>query len=391
MARRALSPREVASLNEHGTYRVDRNLFLQIKPNGAKSWLYRRRVDGKDKVNGLGPLRDISVAEARARADEIRVSLRKGIDPFAQRQAEREAKKAETIDIPTFKNACAQYIASMEAGWRSDKHRAQWSSTLKTYAEPVFGSKPVSDVTRNDVLKVLDPIWRTKPETASRLRGRIEKVLGWAKARGYRTGDNPAQWRGNLEHDLPKLSSIQKIQHRAAIPYAELPALMAELRRRDSESAKALRFTILTGARTGEVVGATWDEFDLEEKVWTIPAGRMKAKRIHRVPLCEEALAIIEGQDRQHKCVFAGSRPNRGLSNMAMLELLRGIRDDGSTVHGMRSGFRDWAAEQTRYPAEVIETALAHATTNKTIAAYLRTDHLDQRRELMVDWGRFLS
>ncbi len=390
MARRALSAREVATL-PYGLHRVDRNLYLQVKPNGARSWLFRRRENGKDKFNGLGPLRDVPVPLAREQADRIRLQLRDGIDPFAERQATREALKAETVDVPTFKKACALYIASMEAGWRNDKHRAQWVSTLRMYAEPVFGSKPISEVTRADVLKVLNPIWREKPETASRLRGRIEKVLGWAKARGYRTGDNPAQWRGNLEHDLPKLSSIQKIQHRAAVPYQELPALMAELRTRDSESAKALRFTILTGARTGEVVGATLDEFDLEERIWTIPDKRMKAKRTHRVPLSDEAFEIINAQPKDSAFVFSGTWPSKGLSNMAMLELLRGLRSDGSTVHGMRSGFRDWAAEQTQHSPEVIEAALAHAISNKTVAAYLRTDHLDRRRELMGDWGQFLN
>ncbi|MBU1175543.1 MAG: tyrosine-type recombinase/integrase [Alphaproteobacteria bacterium] len=391
---RALSQREVDAIKDFGLHGVAPNLALQVRPNGARSWIWRGRIDGVEVQRGLGAARDVSLADAKARAEEIRVDLRKGINPFEQRKQAKEAKRtaiAASANVPTFARCADQYIEDNRKRWKSDKHAAQWESTIRMYAKPVLGKLPVDQISVEHVVKVLKPIWTEKPETASRLRGRIEKVLGWATAMGYRAGDNPASWSGALQHILPPIGKVRKIQHRKAVPYTELPGLMAELRKNGSESARALRFLILTAARTSEVTKAEWTEFDMDDAVWQVPEEHMKAKRPHRVPLSAEALEIVRGQSSKKKHVFAGDRPNRPLSNMAMLELLRGLRGEGFTVHGMRSSFRDWAAECSNAPAEVVEAALAHTISSKTVAAYLRTDHLERRRALMAEWARFLE
>jgi integrase len=372
-----------------GTHRVDENLFLQVRQDGTRSWAFRYSRGGRMRSLGLGSIRRVPYNDARQVATEYRLKLWRGVDPAEERREARAAAQAiARKDIPSFAWCAEQYISAMEASWRNAKHRAQWESTLRMYAGPVIGKKAVDEICVDDVLRIIEPIWLSKPETASRLRGRIEKVLGWAAAKRYRTGENPARWQGGeLSHLLPAIGKVQKIEHHAAVPYVELPGLMAELRKLDSTSAKALRFTILTAARTGETIGARWDEIDLDAATWTIPAERMKAGVEHRVALSDEAVKLLKSMPRTGDLVFPG--PKGKLSNMAMLQCLRGIRGTGETVHGFRSAFSTWAREQTEFSIEIIESALAHKQSNKVIAAYARTTYFDRRRDLMVDWARY--
>lgn len=392
--RRALSAREVDALRDVGMHWISDNLYLQIREQGTRSWLFRYWVDGKPKVIGLGATRDVTLAEARDRADRLRIEIRDGGDPAGQKKAAREERKAERVAtaVPTFEECAREYINSHEASWKNDKHRAQWRSTLKTYAYPVIGKTPVNEIGIDDVLKVLKPIWTTKAPTAGNLRGRIDKILGWATAMGYRTGDNPASRDGPLAHLLPPLGKVKREKkHHAAVPYREVPAVVAEIRKLGSTSAKSLLFTILTAARTGETLGATWDEIDLDQKLWMVPAARMKAGAEHKVPLSDEVIRLLNTLPRAtdgNPHLFPGPRA-KTLSNMAMLQCLRGIRDDGATVHGFRASFSTWAREQTDFSPEIIEAALAHTQSDKVVAAYARTTFLDRRRELMQVWAGF--
>jgi integrase len=365
------------------------NLYLQVtgKDDGPyKSWVFRYERDGRRHDLGLGPLHTISLAEARDKALDLRHQLLDDIDPLeARRQARKHrlARRAAEAGEVTFRYCAEQCIASHSDGWKNSKHRAQWRSTLATYTYPILGDLPVDIISTAHVVRVLEPIWKKKSETASRVRGRIEKVLGWATVRGFRSGDNPARWRGHLAELFAAKSRVRKAEHHPAMPYTELPAFMAELRGRDSLSARALELAILTATRTGEVIGATWDEIDLKAKTWTIPAGRMKAGKEHRVPLTDRALKILSTLPRRGKLVFP-------LSNMAMLELLRGMRP-GLTVHGFRSTFRDWAAERTSYPNHIAEKALAHVVADKVEAAYRRGDLFEKRRRLMAEWATWCA
>jgi len=390
MSQRALTATQVTALKDDGVHWVAPSLYLQIRQHGTRSWLFRYSRSGENQWMGLGAFADKSLSEARDEAAMLRVQVRRGGDPMAEREKTASVEKPRTkAAVPTFGHCADEYIKAHRDGWKNAKHIDQWESTLKTYAGPVIGKKPVDQVMVEDVLKILQPIWTSKPETATRLRGRIEKVLGWATAMKFRTGDNPAAWSGALSHLLPAISKVQKIEHHKAVPYPELPALMKELQKNDSTSAKALIFTILTGARTGETVGATWDEIDLTTKLWVIPDKRMKAGREHRVPLSGKAVQLLKTLPRDGKFVFPGGKLGKPLSNMAMLMLLRGYRDDGVTVHGFRSAFSTWAREQTDYPREIVEACLAHASGDAVELAYRRTDFLDKRRELMVRWEQF--
>lgn len=330
---------------------------------------------------GLGPLELVPLANARERALAARRLLLDGIDPIEHRRAERA-----TVDPPptglTFRQCAEQMLAAHEDSWKNEKHRAQWRSTLETYAYPVFGDVQVSAVDKAHVLRVLEPIWREKAETASRLRGRIERVLDWATARDFRTGDNPARWRGHLDKLLPAVSKARRVKHHAALPYRDVPAFLVELRDRDGLSARALEFLILTASRTGEVLGAKRSEFDLDAGVWVVPADRMKASREHRVPLSDACVALLR------PLLAKGEEPFE-LSNMALLVLLRRMKRDGLTVHGFRSSFKDWAAECTTFENIVSEAALAHVIGDKTEAAYRRGDLFDKRAELMSAWAAF--
>ncbi|MBL8600048.1 MAG: integrase arm-type DNA-binding domain-containing protein [Devosia sp.] len=387
--RRALTAPQVVVLKKDGQHWVAPSLYLNIKgEQGTRSWLFRyRRKDGSNQWMGLGSVEEKSLSEARDEAAMLRVAVKRGEDPIAAKREVQVQRKIEMKQkVPTFAECAEKYIASHKAGWKNEKHSAQWPSTIEMYVNPFIGKMQVDQITVEDVLKVLKPIWTSKAETASRVRGRIESILGWAAAMGYRSGDNPAQWKsGALPHLFPATGKIAKVEHRKAVPYQDVPKLMAELRKNGSVSAKALTFTILTGARTTETREATHTEIDRKAKVWTIPAGRMKAGREHRVPLTDEALALLDSDPTDSKYLFP-SPSGYALSNMAMLQLLRGLRDDGSTVHGFRSSFRDWAAEQTDFPREVVEACLAHALGDDAELAYKRTDFLGKRREVMVKW-----
>ena len=320
------------------------------------------------------------------------VSLRlRGIDPIDARQGDRASAKLDAAKAMTFRQCAEAYINAQKAGWSNAKHGAQWPATLATYAYPIFGDLPVQAIDVGLVTKALEPIWNTKTETASRLRGRIEAVLDWATVRGYRQGDNPARWRGHLDKILPQRAKVQKVQHHSALPYAEIGDFMTKLREQDSTSALALEFLILTAARTGEVIGAAWNEIDFAEALWTVPDERMKAKKEHRIPLSKPALAILQRlhAHRTGDYVFPGAKPNSPLSNMAMLKLLERMDLADLTVHGFRSTFRDWAAERTNFPREVAEHALAHSLPDKVEAAYRRSDLFEKRRQLLDAWARF--
>jgi integrase len=361
------------------------NLYLQITRGSdglRRSWTFRYEFDGRRHELGLGPLHTLGLTEARDKARALRQQLLDDINPLEARRQARATRRVEAAKGVTFQQCAEQYIAAHRAGWRNVKHASQWRSTLSTYVYPVIGALPVQAVDTGLVLKCIEPIWNAKTETASRLRGRIEAVIGWATARGYRTGDNPAAWRSHLENLLPARAKVQAVEHHPALPYVEIPEFMAELRATDSLTARALEFTILTAARAGEVLGAQWGEFDLTNRTWTVPAERTKRLREHRVPLSDRAAEILEVLPRTGERVFAASRTG-------MLELLQTMRP--VTVHGFRSTFRDWAGDRTAFARDVVETALAHATGDKTEAAYRRSDALEKRRQLMTAWATFCS
>jgi integrase len=390
-----LTALKVARVKKAGMYADGAGLYLQVTGDGqtkiAKSWIYRFTLRGRSREMGLGPLSVFGLADARAKAAECRRLTYEGIDPIEARRAQRTQAALEAAASLTFKNCTEQYIAAHGTGWRNAKHAAQWSSTLKTYAEPVIGALPVRNVDTALVMKIVEPLWSKKPETASRLRGRIEAVLDWATVRNYRQGENPARWRGHLDKLLPSRAKVRSVKHHAALPYNELPAFMTALRAQGGIAARALEFLILTAARTGEVIGALPDE--IKDKVWTVPAGRMKASKEHRVPLSAPALAIAETMRDDHPgaFLFPGGKRDKPLSNMAMLALLERVGRSDLTAHGFRSTFRDWAAECTNYSNEVVEMALAHTINSKVEAAYRRGDLFEKRRSLMADWAKFCA
>jgi integrase len=366
-----------------GMHPDGRGLYLQVSGPRARSWVFRYTINGKTHYLGLGSAYTIDLKRAREDARKARELVHDGIDPIEARKARRMHQRLADIKTITFDQAADAYITSHEAGWGNPKHRQQWRNTLKDYASPLIGDLAVSAVDTGLVLKVLEPVWTSRPETASRLRGRIESVLDWAKVRGHRDGENPARWKGHLDHLLPARSRVRKVQHHAALPYGEINALLTLLRAQKGITPLALEFTILTATRTGEVLGARWSEVDTAAAMWVIRASRMKGGREHRVPLCERALAILEEmRGRDHELVFP-------LSEKAMAMLLRRIGRNDVTVHGFRSTFRDWAAETTAYPNHVVELALAHAISNGVEAAYRRGDLFEKRRRLMADWARY--
>ena len=385
-----LSTIALAQARRRGLYGDGGGLFLQVGVTGTKSWCFRWKQDGVQHVMGLGPLHTVSLAEARDKALECRKARLDGRDPIAERREQRMAQRIERAKAVTFRECAARYIDSHKAGWRNAKHAAQWTATLKTYAFPVFGDLPVQSVDLGLVLKAVEPIWTAKPETASRLRGRIESVLGWATTRGYRAGDNPARWKDHLENLLPARAKVARVAHHAALPYAEIGAFVAELRQQQGIGAKALEFLILTASRSSEVLGARWGEVDLAARLWTVPAARMKAGKEHRVPLSDAALAILEGMPKVNDFVFPGARGG-GLGQKSLLQVLHRMGRDGLTVHGFHSTFSDWCAERTAFPAEVREMALAHSVGDKVEAAYRRGDLFEKRRQLADGWARFIE
>lgn len=384
-----LSTRAVEAKRQPGLYADGGGLYLQVSPGITKSWLFRFQIDRKPGYMGLGPVHTVSLAEAREKALQARKLVVEGIDPVKARDAARARLALDSARSISFAKCAEAYIKAHKAGWKNAKHTEQWTNTLETYCGPVFGALPVAGVDTALVLKVLEPIWTAKPETATRLRARIEHVLDWATVRGYREGDNPARWRGHLDKLLPRLEKRKRVKHHPALPYSEIGAFMESLRAQEGTAARALDFTILTAARTGEVIGAQWEEFDLDEALWTIPAERTKVHREHRVPLSPRAVEILKALPHEGDFVFPGWRQDQALSNMAMLELLKRMKRSDVTVHGFRSTFRDWCAERTNYPRETCEMALGHAVANEVEAAYRRGDLFDKRRRLMQEWARF--
>jgi integrase len=377
-----LNARAVATVTKRGRHADGGGLYLSISPNGGRRWVFLYRWHGKPTEIGFGSARDVTLARAREFASQARARLAEGLNP---KDARRRSEGA------TFGECADRLIEAMRPSWRNGKHAAQWEMTLRDYAA-ALRRLPVDKITTDDVLSVLKPLWNEKAETASRLRGRIERVLDAAKAQGLRSGENPARWRGHLDQLLPKRQRLTR-GHHAAMDYTDVPAFMAELQARQAIASLALEFTILTAARSGEVLGARWDEFDLDRAVWTIPATRMKAGREHRVPLSRRALKIIKAmhQARNGDFVFPGHKPGKPLSVMALEMVLRRMRIDDATVHGFRSAFRDWAAECTNFPNEVCEAALAHVIENKAEAAYRRGDLFDKRRKLMEAWTTYCA
>lgn len=340
---------------------------------------------------GLGPVHTVGLKDARTAALECRKLLQAGVDPLTAKIADETRKRVATAKTLTFAECAKKYIDSHRTGWKNPKHVDQWTNTLTTYTFPHYGDLPVAAVDTGLVMKSLEPIWTTKNETASRLRGRIESILGWATVRGYRHGDNPARWRDHLDKLLPKPSKVQTPKHHAALPYGEVAAFVAAIQAEQGVPARALEFLILTAARTGEVIGATWDEIDFDAKVWTVPPARMKLKKEHRVPLTARAVTILEGMQETatNSFVFPGRATKKPLSNMAMLQLLKRIGRDDLTAHGFRSTFRDWAGETTSFPREVCEAALAHGLKDHAEAAYARGDLFVKRSQLMSAWSAY--
>jgi integrase len=357
-------------------------LYLMVDQSGNRSWAFRYGASGRS-WHGLGPLHTVTLAQAREKAKACRELLLEGKDPIAEKRARKAAAAAAQAKEITFAAATAKYISNHHAGWKNPKNRQQWENTLATYAAPVIGRLPVAAIDTPLVMRVLEPIWRTKTETASRVRMRIERILAWATVHGYRSGDNPARWQNHLDQLLPAQGKVAPVKHHAALPYAEVPGFVAELRERNG-AAQAFEFLILTAARTDEVLGATWDEFDLDLGLWTVPPERMKGARRHRVPLSERAIELLRAQPRNRKRPFP-------FSNMAFLQTLKRMGRADITAHGFRSSFRDWAGDCTAFPRDVAEAALAHAVEDKTEAAYRRADALDKRRKLMAAWADFCA
>jgi integrase len=383
-----LTARKVATAAQSGLYADGGGLCLRVGRGGAKSWVLRYMLKGAAREMGLGSIRTVTLSLARKRATEHRLLLVDKIDPIEHRKAALAAKKVEAARTMTFDECAAAYIRAHEVGWRHAKHHQQWTSSLARHVSPVFGSAPVGSVDVGLVMNVLEPLWAKAPETASRIRGRIESILDWAKARGFRNGENPARWRGHLDHLLPARSKVRARKHYAALPYTNIAVFMADLRSRGGVGASALEFLILCAARSSEIAGARWAEIDRAARVWTVPAERMKGGREHRVPLSGAAMAVLDRMQATSGDFIFSNEPGRGLGKGALGKQLKG-RD--CTVHGFRSTFRDWAAERTNFPREVAEAALAHAIDNKVEAAYRRGDLFEKRRRLMDAWAEFCA
>lgn len=385
-----LSALTVSRLREPGMYADGGGLYVQITNTNARSWIFRFTLNGRARSMGLGSLNTITLAEARARSTECRKLCLDGIDPISNRDQVRAGHRLEAARAITFDSCAAAYIDVHRAGWGNQRHVEQWKTTLAVYASPVFGDVPVQAVDVGLVMQALEPIWISKTETASRVRGRIEAILDWAATRGYREGENPARWRGHLQILLPRRARVRRVAHHAALPYQAVPSFMASLQAQAGTAAQALQFTILTAARTGEAAGARWSEIDAASKTWTVPPERMKGGREHRVPLSDATTAILDrmrplGSDY----VFPGLKRSQPLSKTAMLKVVTRMGRTDLTVHGFRSSFRDWASEATQFPAEAVEIALAHAIESKVEAAYRRGDLYEKRRDLMNAWADY--
>lgn len=388
-----LSALEVSRLTAPGHHAVGgvAGLYLYVLDTGARSWVLRTMVGEKRRHMGLGGYPDVPLAQAREKARAAKAEVSQGTDPIAQRVALASQLKAQQATQKTFEEAAKAYMEAHEKAWKNPKHRAQWGSTLKTYAYPHIGSLLVKDIDQEHVMKVLEPIWATKTETATRLRGRIESVLDWATTRKYRSGENPARWKGHLDNLLPAPSDIQKVESHRAVDYNDMAQFMAALRAREGLAARALEFAILCASRSGEVRGALWSEINREKAIWTIPAERMKAGKEHRVPLSTPAVKLLEGLPRADNSdlVFAGA-DDKPLSDMALTAVMRRMEVD-AVPHGFRSTFRDWVGDCTNHPRDVAEFALAHKLADKVEASYRRSDALEKRRRMMEDWASFCA
>ena len=382
---------QIKQLSKSGLHAVGgvAGLQIQIKPSGARSWILRAQIGARRRDIGLGGYPDVTLAAAKERAREAKEQIRLGIDPIETRKATRAALIADQARQLTFSEAAAQCHATKTPEFGNTKHASDWINSITRYAEPIIGKLPVAQVELAHVVKVLEPIWITKTETATRIRQRIESILAWATVSGYRTGDNPARWKGNLEHTLPKPSKVRKRMHFAALHWQEMGAFMTELRRREGIAARALEFLILTAARSGEVRLATWDEIDLDSKLWTVPADRMKARKAHRVPLSEPAIHLLKKLPRFEGSPYIFSSPRGGsMSDMSISSVCRRMEVD-AVPHGFRSTFKDWARSSTSYADEVSELALAHVSSDATRAAYARDELLPKRTRQIRDWAKF--
>lgn len=385
-----LTAAQVKHTIKPGNYLDGEGLRLQVTKSGSKTWILRFQLNNKTREMGLGSVKSVTLKAARDKAGDARKLLEAGIDPIAHRHALKQSV-ADNNEW-TFDKCATAYIDSHSQGWSNEKHIAQWRNTIEQYCSPVFGNLPVSQVNTALVMQVIEPIWETRTETASRVRGRIENILAWAIARKYRDAPNPALWRGHIDTMLPKPTKVQTVRHHPAMPYTDVPAFMSVLQPKDSTTAKAMQFTILTAVRTVEVIGAHWNEIDLSAEVWTIPAERMKSKLEHRVPLSRQALALLNSLSTTQGWLFPSFQYGKHIGNNAMLKFLKkDMQHPTLTVHGFRSSFRDWCAEQTNYPREIAEAALAHTLKDKTEAAYQRADLLEKRRKLMQSWGDYCS
>jgi integrase len=388
-----LSARTVSTVKKAGRHPDGGGLYLSISPNGGRRWVFIFKRGGKSREMGLGAAKTVSLAQARDLAGEVRAFLAKGLDPIAERAARTRGATSHRL---SFRDCAVRYIKDNQAGWKNTIHTSQWTTTLEKYVYPTIGSLAVADIGVGDVITILEPIWATKTETASRVRGRIETVLDWAKARGYREAENPARWRGHLDKLLPPRTKVSRVRHHPALAYAEIGLFLTELRQQSCVSAQALEFTILTAARTRETTGASIEEFDLAAKQWTVSGERMKAGKDHRVPLSPRAVEIVKtamafhgAKARPTNWLFHGIRKDKHLGSGAMLSLLDRMGHGNVTVHGFRSTFRDWAAECTNFPNQVVEMALAHAIEDKSEAAYRRGDLFKKRAALMTAWSNY--
>jgi integrase len=366
------------------------NLYLRVAPSGSKQWIFRFAIAGRTRDAGLGSYPTVTLVKAREDAARLRRLVAAGIDPIQARNEERQAARANAAKGMTFEECAKSFISSHAPSWK-DKTREDFRRVVNTYAGPVLGELPVQAIDTGLVMKVLEPIWAEKTATASQVRANIENVLNWAKARGYRSGENPAQWRGHLDQLLPAPARVQPVEHHRALPYGDIPTFMGQVRARDGISARALELLILTAIRIGEALGARWDEIDLRAKLWTIPKERMKSGKEHRVPMAPRALAIVQemAELRFNEFVFPGAKQGRPLSDSGIRGLVRELHEAVITRHGFRSSFRDWAAETTGFPNHVVEMALAHAVSDAVEAAYRRGDLLEKRRELMEAWAAY--
>jgi integrase len=399
MARRQsnrLTPLSVTRLRKPGMHPDGNGLYLRIKDGGARSWIFRYKINNGPRYMGLGvagdPPAGVDLMEARRLADIARADKRAGLDPIAARDARKAEAAATAAKHVPFKECAASFHAAHKPSWRNSKHAKQWESTMEAYVYPLLGDVPVGLVDTTLVMNALEPHWTSKTETMSRVRGRIEKVLDWAKTRGYRSGENPARWQGHMKNLLPSRNRRRRIKHHPSMPYADVPAFVVKLPPIGDATACCLEFTILTACRTSETTRARWPEVDLDAGVWVIPADRIKGGKEHRVPLCPRAVAILKQMQGLHKeWVFPGQKHDTHLSDGAMLLLLDRMGHGNVTVHGFRSSFRNWAGEQTSFPSELAEVALAHVNDDETEAAYLRTDYFDKRRKLMEAWGSYAT